>query len=480
MSLEEEESRVDHLAGKLIANGKYQLMRRIGKGAMGTVYLARQIGVERLVAIKFAAIEDNPQVRARFLAEVRATAALNHPNIVTIHDFGEETFNQGTPDQRDYPYMVMERLEGLSLDEYIEKRGTVPVDHGKFACKALSAELIVKIFAQLCAAMTALGDAGIIHRDLKPENVFVCEDGADLRVKVLDLGIARRTADDSISSGATMIDREKTVAGTIMGSVHCMAPEQFRSSSVDVRADMYAMACILYCLCTGICPHEDHPENSGNPLFWIGIHAVGTPPTPIGMRRPDLPPRFARIVAKGLSSRPSDRFQTASEFLQPFTNPQLMSDEVTPPEGLRLHEETIPPPAPVPRSPRSSTVFRASMYASLLFVCAAVMILLLSRLTGMGRNHAPQPRLSVAVTPIPSPLGFADGGAVPTDRPTTEDRPAHGLDIPRLVATPFHDGGVIHVDADRPDRPRRPVIRRRRCPPPVIVNGIIVSPPCDP
>lgn len=479
MSLETAESRADHLAGKVIANGKYRLIRRIGKGAMGSVYLARQIGTERLVAIKFASIEDNPQIRARFLDEVRATASLNHPNIVTIYDAGEETFNPGTPDQRDYPYMVMEYLEGLSLDEYIEKRGTVPVNHGKLACKALSPELIVKIFSQLCAAMAALGDAGIVHRDLKPENVFVCEDGSGLRVKILDLGIARRTADASVASGATVIERDKTVAGALLGSVHCMAPEQFRSSSVDVRADMYAMACILYCLCMGICPHEDSPEHNGNVMFWIGVHGSGTPPTPIGERRPDLPPRFARIVAKGLSPRPGDRFQTASEFLLPFTNPQLMSDEDTPPEGLRLETETIPPPTPSSRSRRSSIILRASVYTSLFIVCAALMLLLLSRLAEMNRSHAPRPRLDVAITPVPPPSSFADGGAVPIDRPIMTDRPVHDADVPRLVAPPLHDGGTIHTDVDRPDRPRRPVVRRRRCPPPVIMNGVIVSSPCE-
>ncbi len=472
MSLESAESRVDHLAGKVIANGKYRLIRRIGKGAMGSVYLARQIGTERLVAIKFASIEDSPQIRARFLDEVRATASLNHPNIVTIYDTGEETFNPGTPDQRDYPYMVMEYLEGLSLDEYIEKRGTVPVNHGKLACKALSPELIVKIFSQLCAAMAALGDAGIVHRDLKPENVFVCEDGSGLRVKILDLGIARRTADASVASGATVIERDKTVAGAIIGSVHCMAPEQFRSSSVDVRADMYAMACILYCLCMGICPHEDSPEYNGNVMFWIGVHGSGTPPTPIRQRRPDLPPRFARIVAKGLSPRPGDRFQTASEFLGPFTNPHLMSDEDTPPEGLRLETETIPPPAPHLRS--SSIIFRTSMYVSLFFVCAAIMLLLASRLLGTGRDHAPRTRLDLVVTPVPPSPSATDAGVALIDHPTPTDHPAHD------PAVPAADSGVFQVDASRSDRPRRPLVRRRRCPPPVISNGIIIRPPCEP
>lgn len=478
MSLETAESRVDRLAGKVIANGKYQLIRRIGKGAMGSVYLARQIGTERPVAIKFASIEDNPQIRARFLDEVRATASLNHPNIVTIYDSGEETFNPGTPDQRDYPYMVMECLEGLSLDEYIERRGTVPVNHGKLACKALSSELIVKIFSQLCAAMAALGDAGIVHRDLKPENVFVCENGSDIRVKILDLGIARRTADASVPSGATVIEREKTVAGAIIGSVHCMAPEQFRSSLVDMRADMYAMACILYCLCMGICPHEDSPEHNGSVMFWIGVHGSGTPPTPIRERRPDLPPRFARIVAKGLSPRPGDRFQTASEFLLPFTNPHLMSDEDTPAEGLRLETETIPPPAPHRRS--SSIILRASVYTSLFIICAAIMLLLLSRLAGTGRDHPPPPQLNVAITPIPPSPSFTDGGVVPIDRPTATDRPVRDSDVPHLDVPSFRDGGTSYADVDRPDRPRRPVVRRRRCPPPVIINGVIVSPPCEP
>ncbi len=465
----------------MLANGKYRLERKIGQGAMGSVYLASQTGVERHVAIKFLTLADGgDQARARFLEETRTTGAVNHPNVITVFDSGEETFNEGAPDQRTYPYMVMEYLVGLPLDEYIYRRGTVPVIHGTQSHRALPADVIVRIFTQICEGMVAIGAKGIVHRDLKPENIFICEDGGGLRVKILDLGIARITADPSSAAGATLITRDKTIAGAVIGSVHCMAPEQFRSSSVDTRADMYALACILYCLCMAICPHEDDPDNNGNLLFWVGVHGASKRPTPVTDRRTDLPKRFDRIIARGLAPRPDDRFQTASEFLQPFTNPQLMSDEVTPPEGLRLHEETIPPPAPVPRPPRSSTVFRASMYASLLFVCAAVMILLLSRLTGMGRDHVPQPRLNVAVTPIPAPLGFGDGGAAPIDRPTTTDRPAYGPDVPHLVTTPFHDGGVIHMDADRPDRPRRPVIRRRRCPPPVIVNGIIVSPPCDP
>lgn len=468
MTLDGNIEKPDVLLGKTIAGGKYEIKRLIGEGAMGRVYLARQRSTEREVAIKVLTIADE-RARKRFLQEVRITSRINHRNIITIYDADEEVFNPGLPDEHTCLYMVMEYLDGAPLSDYVPDHGTVSVTHGSNMFRALPADEIDRIFSEICQGMMELGKYGIIHRDLKPENIFRCSDG---RIVILDLGIARITADSSVSSGATVIDREKTMAGTLLGSLHCMSPEQLRGAEfVDVRTDVYAMACVLYFLCMGLCPYEDRSDGQSDPMFWVRAHAGDEPPTPITERRSDLPRRLHRIVMKGLARRPDNRFQTAAEFYEPFKNRQALSAELTPPEGMKL-AETLPPPPPAHLSRPRSPVLRAAKLASLLMLSAAVGIVILAKLFGVTPSTSTSPEVMTAALPTPTQIAVDAGERLPPDH-------LHVEAPPPPVPTAEADAGVVVI---RPESPRARVRedagvrRRRRCPPPIIVDGLITNP----
>lgn len=470
MTLDGNTEKPDVLLGKTIAGGKYQILRLVGEGATGQVYLARQKNTERKVAIKVLKIADE-RARKRFLQEVRITSRINHRNIITIYDADEEVFHAGLPDEHTCLYMVMEYLDGAPLSDYVPDHGTVSVTHGSHMFRALPADEIDHVFSEICQGMMELGKYGIIHRDLKPENIFRCRDG---RIVILDLGIARITADSSVSSGATIIDREKTMAGTLLGSLHCMSPEQLRGAEfVDVRTDVYAMACVLYFLCMGICPYEDRSDGQSDPMFWVRAHGGDEPPTPVTERRSDLPRRLHRIVMKGLARRPDDRFQTAAEFYEPFKNRQALSAELTPPEGMKL-AETLPPPPPAHLSRPGSPALRAAKLASLLMLSAAVGIVILAKLVGVSPSRRAPPGVMTAALPTPTQIAVDAGERLLTDRPLVEVPPS-------LVPSPTVevDAGVVVI---RPESPRvrvredAGVRRRRRCPPPIIVDGLITNP----
>ncbi len=466
MTLDGNTGTSDVLLGKTMAGGKYEIRRVLGEGAMGRVYLAWQKQVEREVAIKVLTIKDD-QARGRFLEEIRTTSRINHANIIKIHDAGEEVLNAGLPDEHTCLYMVMEYLDGSPLDDYVAKHGTVPVTHGGALFRALPGNEINLIFSEICAGMRELGKFGIIHRDLKPENIFRCHDG---RIVILDLGIARVTADSSVSSGATVIDREKTLAGAVLGSLHCMSPEQLRGAAfTDARTDIYAMACVLYFLCMGVCPYEDRADYEPGPMFWVRMHGTHESPTPITVRRSDLTLRLERIIMRGLAPRADDRYQTVEEFYEPFKTRFAFSHELTPPEGIKLDAETLPPPPPVRKSRPVSPIVRVATLLSLLALSAAVMIIVAAKV--MNR-----PTITHAIpTPIPPP----------SDRPFVDDVPVDvatdasldvGSDAEADAGTDVVSSDAVRVRMVRDAGTRR----RRRCPPAIIENGIIINPCLSP
>lgn len=464
MGLEQSAKKPDTLLGRSIAEGKYRIARLLGEGAMGRVYLARQKGTEREVAIKVLTMLE-ASVRARFLQEIRVTSRISHPNIITIYDAGEETIDEGLPSEYACLYMVMEYLDGLPLSDYVLTRGTVPVSHGVLTVNALSADEIYRVFSAICEGMMELGSRGIIHRDLKPENIFCCNDG---RVVILDLGIARITADASIAAGATIIDRQGTMAGTLLGSPHCMSPEQMQGAELaDVRTDVYAMACVLYFLAMGICPHEDRYEGPADAqarlMFWAYVHRKAEPPTSIIEHRRDLPRRLERINMKGLAHKSDDRYQTAAEFYEPFKNRSVLSDELTPPEGMSIHS-TDAPSSPALMG-ESMPILRAAKMLSLFLLSAAVVIVIVAKLSGSMRTRSiPQAR----VTSLP-PLGAIIAHDASSSSPDNEDASAL---VPDVGALAVPDAG-----SPRHRRGGNAAIRHhRRCPPPIIRDGIITNP----
>lgn len=207
--------------------GPYEVVSPLGAGGMGEVYRVRDPRLAREVAIKVLPASysgDRDRLR-RFEQEARAAAALNHPNILAIHDIG--TWEHS-------PYIVSELLEGQTL-------------RNRLHTGALSQHKAVDYALQICRGLAAAHDKGIVHRDLKPENIFLMEDG---RVKILDFGLAKLTQTDNASagSGAATMD---TDAGTVVGTMGYMSPEQVRGREVGHRSDLFALGAILYEMLAG-------------------------------------------------------------------------------------------------------------------------------------------------------------------------------------------------------------------------------------
>src|SRR5262245_59090674 len=207
----------------------YEIVSLLGKGGMGEVYRARDTRLNRDVALKvlpadFAQDRDRLD---RFEQEARATSALNHPNILTVYDFGT---HEGSP------YLVMELLEGQELRSVLDD-GAIPVR------KAIT------YGQQISAGLSAAHEKGIIHRDLKPENLFVTKDG---RVKILDCGLAKLRAPESAPAGSAIATQKQlTNPGTVMGTVAYMSPEQVRGHDLDQRSDIFSFGLILFEMLNG-------------------------------------------------------------------------------------------------------------------------------------------------------------------------------------------------------------------------------------
>jgi serine/threonine protein kinase len=228
------ESGPRYVAGEIIAD-KYRLIRRLGEGGMGSVWVARNLALDAQVAIKLMRRDvETPGAAERLLNEARATARLKHPSVVRIFDFGRT--------RRDDPFIVMELLTGENLGDVLEREGRLPSTHA------------VQLLLPIADGLHAAHAKGIIHRDLKPENIFLAEGDGRVQPKVLDFGIARLDRVD---------DHRLTQAGTVLGSPDYMAPEQARGlDDIDHRADLWAFCVVLYECLTGRVPFEDANYNA--------------------------------------------------------------------------------------------------------------------------------------------------------------------------------------------------------------------------
>jgi serine/threonine-protein kinase len=274
----------DPLIGMTIG-GRFLVESRIGAGGMGVVYRARQVGMDRNVAVKMLLRElaHDEKVVQRFKIEALAVSRLSHPNTIRIFDFGQ--LDDGTL------YFAMEFLEGRSLEQALRQD------------KAFPARRTLHVIGQIASSLTEAHKKGIVHRDLKPDNVFLTQVGNDEDyVKVLDFGVAKLREADARQGTLTQ-------AGVIFGTPRYMAPEQCRSMAVDHRADLYAIGVIAYEMLTGQAPFE-----AENPLA-ILIQHVQEPPKPLAVVRPDIevPEEVEALVMKCLEKAPGERFQTAGE-----------------------------------------------------------------------------------------------------------------------------------------------------------------------
>ena len=253
--------------------GRYEITGRIGKGAMGVVYAARDAMMERTVAIKvmMTDLEDDPETSARFYREARSAGQLIHPNIITIFDMGQD-------DGR--PFIVMEYLEGETLNRYLARPDAQQI------------ETKIDLMIQICEGLQAAHGHGIFHRDIKPGNLLVRGTG---ELKIVDFGIAR-LASSSI-----------TASGLIVGTPDYMSPEQARGHDVDQRSDIFSAGAVFYFMLTGRKPF------AAQELTAVLMKVQMEDPLPI--RDAEAPPALARIVMKALAKNPADRYQSCAQMI---------------------------------------------------------------------------------------------------------------------------------------------------------------------
>jgi serine/threonine protein kinase len=258
--------------------GRYRILESIGRGGMGQVFLAEDPALGRRVAIKVLPAEyaADPEREARLRREAQAASALNHPNIVTIYDFGTA---------RGGPYVVMEYVEGETLDEWGRAATRSPLE-------------VLGLLRQATRAMARAHEAGLVHRDLKPKNLMVRRDGL---LKILDFGLARSLGPDAASGTAL------TAAGRILGTARYMSPEQALGQQPGPPSDVFSLGIILYELLTG-----RHPFTTGSDL--VAIHGIlhDSPPPP-SRANPALTGTVDFVLAKVLSKDPHRRHSSAHE-----------------------------------------------------------------------------------------------------------------------------------------------------------------------
>jgi eukaryotic-like serine/threonine-protein kinase len=296
--------------------GRYRIEREIGRGAMGAVYLGRDPKIGRAVAIKTMALsrefsgDELVEARQRFFREAETAGRLQHPDIVTIFDAGED---------QDLAYIAMEYLKGNDLQAYAQPSNLLPVP------------TVLKVVARVAEALGHAHTQGVVHRDIKPANVVV-DLPADV-VKVTDFGIAR------------VADASRTRTGLVLGTPSFMSPEQLAGRRVDGRSDLYSLGVMLFQLLTGRLPHRS--ESMATLMRLI----ANEPAPDVRSVRPDLPEPLARIVAAVLDKRPEAR---------PASGQQLAADLRA--VAARMQAEGLQPRAPdAPDAPPDSSGFAATV-----------------------------------------------------------------------------------------------------------------------
>lgn len=257
-------------------SGRYEVLKRVGSGGMADVYMAKDHKLNRNVAVKVLKSEyvEDEKFLKKFETEAQAVARLSHPNIVNIYDVGiEDGIN----------YIVMELAKGITLKEYIRKKGY------------LSPKETVEISTQIASAISHAHKNHIIHRDIKPQNILVSDTGI---IKVTDFGIAKATSSNTVTSTATA-----------MGSVHYISPEQAKGRFCDEKSDIYSLGITMYEMVTGHVPFD---HENGVTIALMHLQNEITPPSQI---RDGIPDSLEKIILKCTMKKPEERYQTADDLI---------------------------------------------------------------------------------------------------------------------------------------------------------------------
>jgi len=283
--------------------GPYLVLDFLQKGGMGEVYRARDVRLDRAVAIKFlpGALAATPDALERFQREVRAASALNHPRICTVHDVGEY---QGRP------FFVMELLEGQPLRDRI-------------AGQVMAIPEVVDLGMQICDALQAAHAKGIVHRDIKPANIFVTSSG---QIKILDFGLAKLTAKPHPTAATGMSETTATVTGivnsrpgSLMGTLAYLSPEQARGEDVDTRTDIFSFGIVLYEMATVRLPF---PGETPEEVIDAILHRTPVKPSELN---PTIPASLERIILRALEKERTARYQSVGDLLADLTELQQAS-----------------------------------------------------------------------------------------------------------------------------------------------------------
>lgn len=276
-------------AGKMF--GHYEIIRLIGEGGMGDVYLAKDNKLDRQVAVKvlnaeYSRHDSNLQ---RFLQEAKAASGLNHPNILVIHEIGESETSK---------YIVSEFIEGETLREVIER-------------SPLNLSETLDISLQTANALVAAHAAKIVHRDIKPENIIIRPDGF---VKILDFGLAKLVERKAFGSDASVTDQNRTAKGIILGTVNYMSPEQAKGEEIDERTDIFSFGAVVYEMIAGKAPFK------GDSMSESFANLMNTEPLPLSRFSEGVPEELQRIVTKALRKKKGERYQTMKDLLEDLKN----------------------------------------------------------------------------------------------------------------------------------------------------------------
>lgn len=286
------------LSQPLMLLGRYEIVERLGEGAMGTVYRGHDPLLDRALAIKTVnlavPIDDRAEYEARFYQEAKAAGSLSHPNIVVIYDIGKTDA---------VAYMAMEFIEGRELRRVLTHQAPLPITHA------------VYIAAQVADALAYAHGRGVVHRDIKPTNIMITTDGL---VKLTDFGIARMRSSEV-----------KTMTGVILGSPRYMSPEQAAGKRADYRSDIFSLGVVLYEMLTGQAPFQ---ADTVTGLMYQTVTATPAPPSTLN---PSLPKVLDFIVAKALAKSADARYQDAREFAED------LRDSVETPSSRNLEQQLL-------------------------------------------------------------------------------------------------------------------------------------------